>query len=367
MRQTSVQFLWQDPSITRSFRTGVCLHGHTFHSEECLSFLPGYFQRLPGAGGIVRRQTRRVDFSRAYWTPPLTPASALALEQEQVVGLGLSPLVSLTDHDSIAAGLALQVACRRGEAPVSVEWTAPFEGSIFHIGVHNLPADSDGPWMRAMAEYTSAPTVARLSELLAGLDAIPDVLLVLNHPFWLEDGITQAVHAAALPALLRRCGQWLHALELNGTRPWKENRDTIALAREQGRPVISGGDRHACEPSACLNLTDAGEFAEFAAEVRNGRSTVLFLPQYREPMGARLLQTAWDILRRYPEYPDREHWTDRVYYRGEDGVARSLTALWKRRTPWPLAGAAGLVELFATTRLKQAIRLLVAERGESLL
>jgi nucleoside-diphosphate-sugar epimerase len=41
----------------------------------------------------------------------------------------------------------------------------------------------------------------------------------------------------------------------------------VELAREHSRPVISGGDRHACEPSACLNLTDAHSFAEFAAEL----------------------------------------------------------------------------------------------------
>jgi hypothetical protein len=56
-----------------------------------------------------------------------------------------------------------------------------------------------------------------------------------------------------------------------------------------------------------------------------------------------------------------------VFYRGEDGIARPLSALWKNRTPWPVAGAAGLVELFATTRLRLAIRMLLAERGESLL
>ena len=28
-----------------------------------------------------------------------------------------------------------------------------------------------------------------------------------------------------------------------------------------------------------------------------------------------------DILRPYPEYPAREHWTDRVFYRAEDGLA----------------------------------------------
>lgn len=51
--------------------------------------------------------------------------------------------------------------------------------------------------------------------------------------------------------------------------------------------VISGGDRHACEPSACINLTNAASFAEFASKVRAGLSALM--PQYREPMPLRML------------------------------------------------------------------------------
>ena len=100
------------------------------------------------------------------------------------------------------------------------------------------------------------------------------------------------------------------------------------------RPAISGGDRHACEPAACLNLTNAVWFAEFAAEVRSGRSAVLFMPQYRRSLPVRILESVWDVLRRYPEYPGRERWTDRIFYRVEDGAATPLSTLWKHRMPW---------------------------------
>src|SRR5580658_1037373 len=107
MGENTVQFVWREPHAVDGFRSGVCLHGHTMHSEECLSFLPRYLHHVPGISQVVTyyERARRVDFARAWWTPPLSPASALRLEQEQIAALGLTPIVSLTDHDNIHAGL----------------------------------------------------------------------------------------------------------------------------------------------------------------------------------------------------------------------------------------------------------------------
>lgn len=368
MHASRVHFLWQDEMAMAQYRTGVCLHGHTMHSEECLSFLPRYLHQAPGISHIVRRYEHShrgsVDFSRAYWTPPLAPAAALSLEKEQIEKLGLHPLVSLTDHDSIEAGVLLQVTAARAEVPVSVEWTVPYDESILHLGIHNLPLPDDRSWMATMAAHTSAPDSSRLPELLESLSQIPDVLVVLNHPFWLEEGVEEAGHRRALDRFLRECLPWIHAFELNGTRAWSENASAVRLARAHGRPIISGGDRHACEPSACINLTNARSFAEFVAEIRDGSSTLLFLPQYREPMALRILEAGRDILRHYPEYPGRERWTDRVFYRGEDSVARPLSALWKDRIPWMLSGAANAIQLFAANPLRSAVRLILMDRGE---
>src|ERR1700730_14498861 len=106
MEGSKVLFAWEHPPAARDFRTGVSLHGHTLHSQECLSFLPRYLHQVPGLSQVVRRYEKTspggqpaVDFSRAYWTPPLTPASALRLERGQIEELGLQSLVSLTDHD----------------------------------------------------------------------------------------------------------------------------------------------------------------------------------------------------------------------------------------------------------------------------
>src|ERR1017187_10595766 len=104
--KSHASFFWQNPRATMPFSTGVCLHGHTMYSQECLSFLPRYLHLVPGLSQVVsryQRGPRPVDFARAWWTPPLTPSSALRVERDQIAGLGLRPLVSLTDHDNIEA------------------------------------------------------------------------------------------------------------------------------------------------------------------------------------------------------------------------------------------------------------------------
>jgi hypothetical protein len=367
MPESTVTYAWRAPRFQEAFRSGICLHGHTLHSQECLSFLPRYLHHVPGISQIVgyyQREPRGVDFGRAWWTPPLTPASALILERDQISTLGLSPMVSLTDHDDIDAGLTLGVTADPRETPISVEWTVPYDGSIFHIGVHNIPRKQAHSWLDSMKNYTA---VSREHELPAILDEFArsrDVLIVLNHPFWLEEGVTEEVHRSALTLLLRECIGWFDAFELNGTRRWKENADTIDLARTFERPLISGGDRHACEPSACINVSNARSFAEFVSEIHGGQSSILFLPHYREPMAQRLLEASRDILRTYPEYPGRERWADRIFYRGEDGVARTLAQIWEGREPRFLAGAAVFVQFVAGDRFRGALRMFLAEGGE---
>jgi hypothetical protein len=368
VNHNSVAFWWQDSDLVRQFTSAVCLHGHTMYSEECLSFLPRHLRVVPGVSQVVRGYERRgaVDFARAHWTPPLTPVSALRLEQKQIAGLGLRPMVSLTDHDSIEAPMALQVTAVGDGVPISVEWTVPYQRAILHLGIHNLPPSEARPWMSIMAAYTSAPDEMRLPSILRDLAAIPDALIVLNHPFWLEEGVEEADRHGAVECLMQECVECFHAFELNGTRKWRENAATIELARRYSRPVISGGDRHACEPAACLNLTNANTFGEFASEIRAGRGTVLFMPHYREPMALRILETAWEILRPYPEFRGRERWTDRVFYRYEDGVAQPLSRIWKERVPWIVRPVTGMLQLCARRGVRPALRYLLSRRAELL-
>jgi len=368
VKNSSVTFLWRRADAASQFSTGVCLHGHTMHSEECLSFLPRYLHRVPGVSQLVSRYQRgprpQVDFSRAYWTPPLSPISALTLEREQITKLGLQSLVSLTDHDNIEAGTSLQVTASGREAPISVEWTAPFHRSIFHLGIHNLPPSAAPSWMSAMATYTATENEHVLREILSSLAAIPEVLIVLNHPFWLEEGVEEIDHRRALARFLSDHIAWVHAFELNGTRRWRENAAAMELAGIHSRPLVSGGDRHACEPAACLNLTNAPSFSEFAAEVKAGHSSVLFLPHYRQPMALRLLEASCEILRRYPEYPGRERWIDRVFYRTEDGTAQTLAALWQNCEPWVIRPVSSALQLLGTTHVRMTLRILMSSQVE---
>lgn len=215
-----------------------------------------------------------------------------------------------------------------------------------------------------MSEFTLSGDENLLHQILSALALIPEVLIVLNHPFWLEEGVVEACHRPALSQILAACNGWFHAFELNGTRRWPENRETLELAREWSRPVISGGDRHACEPAACLNLTNAGSFSEFAAEVKEGRSSIAFMPHYREPMPLRIMEASWDILKPYPDYPGRERWTDRVFYRGEDDVARPLSDIWTDGVPLVVRPVTGLLQFFTRPQLRLALRYLLSRGDE---
>ena len=139
----------------------------------------------------------------------------------------------------------------------------------------------------------------------------------MNHPLWDEKGIGDERHRSALKDLLAGYRPILHALELNGLRSWHENKQVVAMGRELNMPVVSGGDRHGREPNAILNLSRGATFAEFVHEVRRERlSYVVFMPQYREPLKMRVLQTMVDVVREYPEnFAGRRAWADRVFYR----------------------------------------------------
>ena len=65
-----------------------------------------------------------------WWTPPLTPRQAFDLEARQIdERLGLQPIVSISDNDSIAAPMLPQVLDRWSSVTVSVEWTVPFRNT----------------------------------------------------------------------------------------------------------------------------------------------------------------------------------------------------------------------------------------------
>ena len=323
------------------FRTAVSLHSHTYHSKENLDFLPHYiqFHHIPVISRLIQGELKRhqensgnaVDFRCAYWTPPVTPAMVLASESEQISStLGLQPLVSLTDHDTIAGPLSLNAKPGSVPVPISVEWSIPFDGNCFHMGDHNLPADRCQEIMKALAEYTANPAEQMLGELLAELDSFPGTLVVFNHPCCNFVRVEAAGHRGSLREFLKRHGSRIHALELNGMRPWNENNNVLCLAEEYDMPIVAGGDRHGCRPNTMLNLTPAESWDEFVAEVRrHRRNHVVVLAAYEEPVRLRELATAGDVLRRYPRHPfGQRRYTDRIFVNMEGYSWHPLSFYW---------------------------------------
>jgi len=374
MKTTQLRFLWDNAAAARPFRTGVSLHSHTMHSQEEISFLPKYAYRVPVVAQAVRRHERKyrrewgreLDYSRVYWTPPHPAREAVALERRQIQErVGAEALVSLTDHDEIEACLKLQVIESARPVPVSTEWTVPFGPSFIHLGVHNLPPQHARSLVAEMAVYTKNPAAPKLRDLLATLNRYREVLIVHNHPLWDEHGIGTAAHNEMVRIFLSVHGASIHALELNGLRSWKENRAVCSMARETGHPVISGGDRHGCEPNANVNLTNAASFTEFVEEVRFDRvSNVLFMPQYREGIRMRYLETLWDVLRDHPEHPGRVRWSDRVFVRQDSGNDLPVSLFWKRGDPDLLRCFKAAVGLFRWPSVRSVLRLALSEREE---
>ncbi|HWX38887.1 MAG TPA: hypothetical protein VNY09_06570 [Candidatus Sulfotelmatobacter sp.] len=363
--RTQIHFLPSHRSVLRAFRTGVSLHSHTELSQEELSGLPRHLERMPVVSHFLHREMERyraktgqpVDFSRAYWRGPLDAHSAHELERHQIELLDLPAIVSLTDHDNIEAGLQLRADGIVADAPVSVEWTVPFEPTYFHVGIHNMAADRAPSLMQRMASYTREPSAQALGELLEELDADPNILIVFNHPLWDMRGIGHRPTVAAADCFLHAYGQRLHALEINGLRCWRENLGVVHLAQESGHPVVSGGDRHGLEPNATINLTRAVNFAQFAREIREERtSDIAILPQYGEPLYLRHLLTAWDAVREHPQL-ERQRWIARVFVRCEDGIERPLSHIWTEGAPRWIDPCLNVIGLLASTPMRTVGRL----------
>jgi hypothetical protein len=362
---TRVHRFFRKPDHSLPFKSGVSLHSHTMHSREGLDRLPTYIAKFPighfvmewEIGRLHLYQGRIFDFSRLYWTPPLSPREADTLEREQIRGYGLAALVSLTDHNNIEAGLQLRMLAETGNTPISVEWTVPYGITEFHIGVHNLPASRAKLWMSALTEYTAKPSIEQLRDILAGLNDERNVLLVLNHPYWDAESVGPVQHRDALWDFLQRFLPWLHAIEANGMRSRRENRKVLQLGEALDFPVISGGDRHGCEPNATLNLTQAESFEEFVYEIRyEQRSEIALMPQFFEALPLRLIENGWHALSDAPGEFGRRHWMSRVFIE-ENGETIALSQYTGTRFHRQVERFRWILGLVANPVVRPALRL----------
>ncbi|MDE3104219.1 MAG: hypothetical protein KGK08_03505 [Acidobacteriota bacterium] len=380
MSLTSVSYLWREPQAAKGFNYGVSLHSHTNQSKETLDFIAELSKEWGFLQPVMRwmedrshtRTGIRPDYARSYWTPPLTPKLAFELERRQIEQqLNLPGMVSITDHDDIQAPLLLRNVPSARHIPVSVEWTVPYGNSAFHIGVHNLPSASAAEWMERLSALTAIPADERrpgqLTEMLAELDAMPGVLVIFNHPMWDLYRVGRDRHDVLVNDFLAQHGQYVHALELNGLRNWKENREVSTLASKWNQLTISGGDRHGVEPNANVNLTHATTFSEFVHEVRRERrSHVLFMPQYAQPWKHRILQSTLDAIRNNPEFPEgMKRWDERVFHPGRNGEMAQLSTLWPNgHAPRIVSGVLAFVKLLGKAPVSGGLRLAWDETSE---
>lgn len=341
--QNQVLVLSGSEDAVRSFQSGVSLHGHTRHSQESLGFIGKYLEQHAHSRRWFEDQKARcqritgitLDLNRAYWTPPLCEQVAYEVERRQIAELGLRPMVSLSDHDTIEACNLLRRDRALGETPISTEWTVPFGSAVFHFGIHNLPPAQAASLMATMQEATAAGDEKRIFGLFAELNRMSGVLVVFNHPLWNFLRIPAERFDFELKRFLGGANQYMHAFELNGMRSHAENRKVLRLAKEWDQVIISGGDRHGSEPNASLNLTNAADFPEFVGEIRDGRqSTVVIMPQYTAPLCWRLYQTFTHVIADYPEYPEgRRRWDERTFHPDHSGEIAPMIRLWHGGAP----------------------------------
>ncbi len=326
LKQTRLHILHETENLAPKAKTGVSLHCHTQYSKEMLDFIPHYAEKLPiisffwkmERDRYLKREGKAIDFSTAFWSPPMTPFDVYEIEKTQINDAGLEAIVSISDHDSIDGNLALNEQRENAKAPISLEWTVPFEYGFFHVGVHNLPKDRAVELTQTLIDYSFSekPNNEHLHELFAMLNEIPQVLIILNHPLWDIEIVGKEKHEILLRHFIKEHGRWIHAFEINGFRAWSENKAVIEMAEVLGIPIATGGDRHGCKPNTVINLTNAKTFEEFVEEIRvDRRSEVVLMPEYKQPLHSRQLQSFSEILRNYPDFPeDRRRWFDRVHF-----------------------------------------------------
>lgn len=371
----NISFLKPGERLDGAARSGVSLHCHTLHSRELLDFVPYYAERIPVVSYFVQRDRKRCeregitppDLKSGFWTPPLNGSQVFEMETISLLNLGLESMVSITDHDSISANMQIRGEVPEGVAPISMEWTVPYDNAFFHVGVHNLPHERAEAITADLLDYTHAegvPDNDRLTGLFTMLGEIDGVLVVLNHPIWDIEMIGQELHERALRRFLADHAGSIHAIEVNGFRTWSENQTAIELAESLGLPIVSGGDRHCMHSNTMFNLTDAGSFDEFVHEIRHDhKSSIAVRPEYHVPLPSRQLASIAQILGKYPHFEEgRRTWAERVYLDSDGSGIKTLAEHWNGKPPVWTTAAIWAVNLLAIPAMRPVIAALVGDK-----
>jgi hypothetical protein len=277
------------PQPAREFEFAVSLHNHSEHSIENLGslnevvklgFMRPFRGVLQSAFGLA--QIPDLNYSEIYYRPPLTAEDVFLMELASAAPLGFDGIhVGITDHDEVAGSVELlrrHPECAHRN-PLGEELSFRFQDYLFHLGITGLPEPGVA---EIHASLQAAARANRLDDLFEILRA-SECLVVFNHPLvpWGKD------RGRKIPAeeLLLRYGWAIHALEYNGMRSREENDRVLQLAQHVNKPVVGGGDSHLLLASSVLSLTRAGSFADFAAEVKEGRAVPFITPVFFAPLG----------------------------------------------------------------------------------
>lgn len=281
------------PQPAREFGFAVSPHNHSEHSIEKLASLNEvvklWFMRpfrgiLQSAFGLA--QVSDLNYADIYYRPPQTAKEVFCVELANAAALGFEGVhVGITDHDEVIGSVELKRK-RPEDAhcyPLGEELSVRFQQYLFHLGITGLP---ESGVQEIHASLQAAARAERLDDLFEILRA-SGCLVVFNHPLvpWGKDG------GRKIPAeeLLARYGWAIHALEYNGMRSREENDRVLQLAQHVKKPVVGGGDSHLLLASSVLSASQAGSFADFAAEVKEGRAVPLITPVYFAPLSWKIV------------------------------------------------------------------------------
>src|SRR3954452_13808392 len=100
LKQTRLHILRKPQNLASKAKTGVSLHCHTEHSKEMLDFIPHYAVQLPIISYFWKKEQikfrqqrgRDIDFSDAFWSPPLDCHRVYNIEKQQIHNIGLNSI-----------------------------------------------------------------------------------------------------------------------------------------------------------------------------------------------------------------------------------------------------------------------------------
>jgi hypothetical protein len=135
----------------------------------------------------------------------------------------------VTSTPFLRGGLKLSNSAHgsKGKRPHSASNNNPIQKRFTTLGAHNLLADQERQLFGYLQQFTATSEDRDLAQILEHLANNPETLIVSNHPCWDENEIGMDKHTELTLNFLRLYSPFVHALELNGFRSWKENRQVL--------------------------------------------------------------------------------------------------------------------------------------------